>query len=110
MAPAVATALSIGIATTLAGGITPLAVVFAMIAAVFTAYSMGQLARHLPSAGGTYTYVSRGLGSFVGWLMAALRWPSPSSRPPSMRHSGCWGPPSHGDHGLQQTTCCVGEA
>jgi amino acid transporter len=70
MAPAVATALSIGFATTLAGGITPLAVVFALIAALFTAYSMGQLARHLPSAGGMYTYVSRGLGSFVGWLMA----------------------------------------
>ncbi|HET7703702.1 MAG TPA: APC family permease [Candidatus Limnocylindrales bacterium] len=70
MAPAVATALSIGFATTLAGGITPLAVVFALIACLFTAYSMGQLARHLPSAGGMYTYVSRGLGSFVGWLMA----------------------------------------
>ncbi len=70
MAPAVATALSIGFATTLAGGITPLAVVFALIAALFTAYSVGQLARHLPSAGGMYTYVSRGLGSFFGWLMA----------------------------------------
>lgn len=70
MAPAVATALSIGFATTLAGGITPLAVVFALIAALFTAYSIGQLARHLPSAGGMYTYVSRGLGPFFGWLMA----------------------------------------
>lgn len=70
MAPAVATALSIGFATTLAGGITPLAVVFALIACLFTAYSIGQLAAHLPSAGGMYTYVSRGLGSFVGWLMA----------------------------------------
>ena len=70
MAPAVATALSIGFATTLAGGITPLAVVFALVACLFTAYSIGQLAQHLPSAGGMYTYVSRGLGSFVGWLMA----------------------------------------
>lgn len=70
MAPAVATALSIGFATTLAGGITPLAVVFALIACLFTAYSIGQLAQHLPSAGGMYTYVSRGLGSFGGWLMA----------------------------------------
>ena len=51
MAPAVATALSIGAATTVAGGITPLAVVFAMVAVLFTAYSMSQLARHLPSAG-----------------------------------------------------------
>ena len=70
MAPAVATALSIGLATTLAGGITPLAVVFALIACMFTAYSMSQLAGHMSSAGGMYTYVTRGLGSFVGWLVA----------------------------------------
>ena len=70
MAPAVATALSIGAATTFAGGITPLAVLFAMIAVLFTAYSMSELARHLPSAGGMYTYVGRGLGSFAGWLVA----------------------------------------
>ena len=70
MAPAVATALSIGAATLFAGGITPLAVVLALIAALFTAYSIGELAKHLPSAGGMYTYVARGLGSFAGWLMA----------------------------------------
>lgn len=70
MAPAVATALSIGAATSFAGGITPLAVLFAMIAVLFTAYSMSELARHLPSAGGMYTYVGRGLGSFFGWLVA----------------------------------------
>ncbi|MFL5778190.1 MAG: amino acid permease, partial [Chloroflexota bacterium] len=57
MAPAVATALSIGAATSFAGGSTPLAVVLALIAALFTAYSIGELARHLPSAGGMYTYV-----------------------------------------------------
>jgi amino acid transporter len=70
MAPAVATALSIGAATAFAGGITPLAVLFAMVAVLFTAYSMSELARHLPSAGGMYTYVGSGLGSFFGWLMA----------------------------------------
>jgi amino acid transporter len=70
MAPAVATALSIGAATSFAGGITPLAVLFAMIAVLFTAYSMSELARHLPSAGGMYTYVGRGIGSFFGWLVA----------------------------------------
>ena len=70
MAPAVATAISIGAATAFAGGITPLALVFAMIAVLFTAYSISELARHLPSAGGMYTYVGRGLGSFFGWLMA----------------------------------------
>jgi amino acid transporter len=70
MAPAVAVALSIGAATAFAGGQTPLAVVFALVASLFTAYSIGELARHLPSAGGMYTYVSQGIGSFFGWLMA----------------------------------------
>ena len=70
MAPAVAVALSIGAATGFAGKLTPLAVVFAMVACLFTAYSIGQLAQHLPSAGGMYTYVARGLGPFFGWLMA----------------------------------------
>ena len=45
MAPAVAVALSIGFATTFAGGNTPLAVVFALVAALLTAYSIGELAR-----------------------------------------------------------------
>ena len=31
---------------------------------------MAELAKHLPSAGGMYTYVGRGLGSFFGWLVA----------------------------------------
>jgi len=70
MAPAVAAALSVGFATTFAGGITPLAVVFALIACLFTAYSMGQFSRRMTSAGGMYTWVSRGLGSFFGWLVA----------------------------------------
>jgi amino acid transporter len=70
MAPAVAVALSIGFATGAAGGNTPLAVVLALVACLFTAFSIGELAKHLPSAGGMYTYVGNGLGSFAGWLMA----------------------------------------
>jgi amino acid transporter len=70
MAPAVAVALSIGFATGLAGGNTPLSVVLALVAVLFTAFSIGELAKHLPSAGGMYTYVGRSLGSFAGWLMA----------------------------------------
>jgi amino acid transporter len=70
MAPAVATALSIGAATGFAGRLSPLAVLLAMVACLFTAYSIGQLGKHLPSAGGMYTYVARGLGPFFGWLMA----------------------------------------
>ena len=70
MAPAVAVALSIGFATGLSLGNTPLAVLLALVAVLFTAYSIGELARHLPSAGGMYTYVGRGIGSYAGWLVA----------------------------------------
>ncbi|HYN63894.1 MAG TPA: APC family permease [Candidatus Limnocylindrales bacterium] len=70
MAPAVATALSIGFAANFAGRLSPLAVLLAMVACLFTAYSIGQLGKHLPSAGGMYTYVARGLGPFFGWLVA----------------------------------------
>ena len=70
MAPAVATALSIGFAANFAGRLAPLSVLLAMVACLFTAYSIGQLGKHLPSAGGLYTYVARGLGPFFGWLVA----------------------------------------
>lgn len=71
MAPAAAVAFSIIFAVTYAGGATPLAVVLALVACLFVAISIGQLARHLPSAGGLYTYSARGLhpaaGFFVAW-------------------------------------------
>lgn len=35
---------------------------------MFTALSIGQMARHLPSAGGMYIYIARGLGSKLGFL------------------------------------------
>src|SRR2546430_12283743 len=60
MAPAVATALSIGFATTFAGGITPLAALFARIASSFTAYPLGQLGSRKPSAAGSSTWCSAG--------------------------------------------------
>ena len=71
MAPAAAVAFSIIFAVTYAGGATPLAVVLALVACLFVAISIGQLARHLPSAGGLYTYSARGIhpvaGFFVAW-------------------------------------------
>lgn len=73
MAPAAAVAFAFfpGVAT--AGGSFTLAVVLALVASVLLALSIGQLAIHLPSAGGFYTYVSRGLsrplGFLTGWLM-----------------------------------------
>jgi amino acid transporter len=70
MAPAAAVAFSIIVGAQYAGGSLPLAVLFALIACLLVAVSIGQLARHLPSAGGLYTYSSRGLHPYVGFLVA----------------------------------------
>src|ERR1700720_156559 len=71
MAPAAAVAFSIIVGVPYAGGSIPLAVVLALVACLLVAISIGQLARHLPSAGGLYTYSARGLhpvaGFFVAW-------------------------------------------
>src|SRR5689334_6650654 len=70
MAPAAAVAFSIIVGVPYAGGSMPLAVVLALVACLLVAISIGQLARHLPSAGGLYTYNARGLGSSAGFLVA----------------------------------------
>jgi amino acid transporter len=70
MAPAAAVAFSIIFAVTYAGGATPLAIVLALVACLFVAISIGQLARHLPSAGGLYTYNARALHPVVGFFVA----------------------------------------
>jgi len=70
MAPAAAVAFSIIFAVTYAGGATPLAVILALVACLLVAISIGQLAKHLPSAGGLYTYSARGLHPPVGYFVA----------------------------------------
>jgi amino acid transporter len=70
MAPAAAVAFSIIVGAPYAGGSLPLAVLLALVACLLVAVSIGQLARHLPSAGGLYTYSSRGLHPWVGFLVA----------------------------------------
>jgi amino acid transporter len=70
MAPAAAVAFSIIFAVTYAGGATPLAVVLALVACLLVAISIGQLGRHLPSAGGLYTYSARALHPAVGFFVA----------------------------------------
>src|SRR5581483_9607890 len=71
MAPAGAVALSIAASATYAGGALPLAVLLALIACLLVATSIGQLAKHLPSAGSIYTYpaeaIHPALGFLVGW-------------------------------------------
>jgi hypothetical protein len=70
MAPAAAVAFSIIVGAPYAGGSLPLAVLLALVACLLVAVSIGQLGRHLPSAGGLYTYSSRGLHPYVGFLVA----------------------------------------
>jgi len=68
IAPAGAAASGLLFATTYAGGATPLTIALAMLACVLVAISMGQMSRHLPSAGGLYTYVTHGIGADFGFL------------------------------------------
>lgn len=70
MAPGAAIAASIPAGVAFAGGALPLAVVFALIACLFSAWSIGQLARQLPSSGSMATYAARGLHPAVGFLTA----------------------------------------
>jgi amino acid transporter len=72
MAPAAAVAFSIIVGAPFAGGALPLGVLLALVACLFVASSIGQLAKHLPSAGGFATYTSRGLHPSVGFMVAWL--------------------------------------
>jgi amino acid transporter len=70
MAPAVAVAFSIIVGANFAGGALPLSVVIALVGCLCVAYCMGELARHMPSAGGMYTYTARGIHSSIGFMVA----------------------------------------
>lgn len=69
MAPAASVAFSLLFAAPYAGGSTPLAIVVGLVACLLVAVTIGQLAKHLPSAGGLYTYNARGLGAGAGFLV-----------------------------------------
>ena len=70
MAPGAAIAASIPAGVAFAGGSLPLSVVFALVACLFCASSIGQLAKEMPSAGSLATYAARGLHPSVGFLVA----------------------------------------
>jgi len=55
-----------------AGGALPLAVVVALVVCSLIALNIGTLAKYLPSAGGFFTFVSRGLGVQAGWMTGWL--------------------------------------
>ena len=72
IAPAVGVLTTIGFNTQQAGLGAPSTYIAAFAIGLVVAISLAQLGRHLPSAGGFYTYVSAtvgpGFGFMVGWL------------------------------------------
>jgi len=69
MAPAAAVAFSIPFGISFGGGSTPLAVLIALLGCLLVAISIGQLAKHMPSAGSFATYSARSLHPVVGFLI-----------------------------------------
>jgi len=69
MAPAAAIAASIPLGAAYASGALPLAVLIAFIGVLFSAWSIGQLAKHIPAAGSVATYSAAGLHPWVGYLV-----------------------------------------
>jgi amino acid transporter len=76
MAPAAAVAFSIVVGAQFAAGALPLSVVFALVGCLLVAISIGQLAKHLPSAGGFATYASQGsTPPSASWSPGDTPWP-----------------------------------
>ena len=72
IAPAVGLLLTIQVVASWAGITAPLAYAIAFVVVLTLGISLAQLARHLPSAGGYYTYVSRTVHPRAGFLTAWL--------------------------------------
>lgn len=70
IAPAVGLILTIQFMTAVSGVAAPLAFLFGFFVVLTLGISLTQLARHLPSAGGYYFYVSRTVSPKAGFLTA----------------------------------------
>jgi amino acid transporter len=70
MAPGAAIAASIPAGVAFAGGALPLAVIFALVASLFTAWTISQLAKEIPAAGSLATYAAKGIHPAAGFLVA----------------------------------------
>jgi amino acid transporter len=72
IAPAVGIVLTLQLITSLAGVTAPLAYLIAFVIVLTLGLSLTQLAKHLASAGGYYTYVSRTVHPKAGFVTAWL--------------------------------------
>jgi amino acid transporter len=74
IAPSFAILASFVFTVSLAGIVTPLAYLLAGLVLLLMAITSSQLAKELPSAGGWYTWIARGLspqaGFFAGWIFS----------------------------------------
>jgi amino acid transporter len=72
MAPATALAIGLLIVISFSGPALPFFILLALALCLCVASSLGQMAKHVPSAGGWYAYTASGLGPragfMVGWL------------------------------------------
>jgi len=70
MAPAGAVAFALTYVASAAGAALPLSLLLAMIPSLMVASTVAQFAKKIPSAGGYYTYTSRGLNPYAGFITA----------------------------------------
>jgi amino acid transporter len=69
MAPATAVAIGLLVVISFSGPALPFFVLVALAICLCVASSLGQMAKHVPSAGGWYAYVARGIGPKAGFLV-----------------------------------------
>lgn len=72
MAPATALAIGLLIVISFSGPALPLFILASLAICLCVASSLGQMAKHVPSAGGWYAYTARGLGPEAGFLVGWL--------------------------------------
>jgi amino acid transporter len=72
MAPATAVILALGLGFSVAGPVLPLSLLLALLTCLLIANSVGQMAKFMPSAGGSVTYVARALGARTGYVIGGL--------------------------------------
>ena len=70
VAPAIGMFFTIQFIASYAGIVAPLGYLLAFLIVLMLAASVSQLAKHLPSAGGFYTYTARGIHPSIGFLVA----------------------------------------
>jgi amino acid transporter len=82
MAPGGSVVFGLGLIILYANVAAPLALAVALVAALCVAACIGQLARHIPSAGGFFSYVSAALGKqagfAAGWTWAVMAFVGPT--------------------------------